>query len=83
MGGKKAGALVGAYFIHIANVIYLASYAVKNMLALRLLTVLGIVTLIPYYMAHHLADAVVWNVLFLGINIYRLRGARNGNPRQA
>lgn len=59
--------------MHLANIIYLASYAVKSMVLLRWLTVLGIVLLIPYYLAWGLWDAAVWNGVFLGINLWRLR----------
>lgn len=58
--------------IHIANVIYLASYAVKDIRALRWLTIIGIVLLIPYYLCWQLWAAAIWNAVFLGINLYRL-----------
>lgn len=59
--------------IHLANVIYLASYAVKDMRVLRWLTILGIVLLIPYYLVYDLYAAATWNVVFLVINLIRLR----------
>ncbi len=62
--------------IHIANVVYLASYAVKDIRALRWLTILGILILIPYYLAWQLWAAAIWNGIFLGINLFRLRGNR-------
>lgn len=58
--------------IHIANVVYLASYAVKDIRKLRWLTILGIVLLIPYYLAWGLWEAAVWNGAFLLINLGRL-----------
>jgi len=63
---------VWVHFIHIANVIYLLSYAVKNMLALRILTILGLLSLFPYFLALHLYAPVMWNVVFLTINLVRL-----------
>lgn len=63
--------------IHIANVVYLASYAVKDMRVLRWLTIVGIVLLIPYYLSYDLWAAASWNGLFLGINLYRLKTANN------
>ncbi len=62
--------------IHIANVVYLASYAVKDIRVLRWLTILGIVILIPYYLSWQLWAAAIWNGVFLLINLYRLRGKR-------
>lgn len=59
--------------IHIANLVYLASYSVKDVRVLRWLTVLGIVLLIPYYLAWHLWEPAIWNGVFLGINLIRLR----------
>jgi hypothetical protein len=64
--------------IHLANIIYLASYAVKDMRVLRWLTVLGIVLLIPYYLAWGLWEAAIWNGVFLGINLWRLRTHSQG-----
>lgn len=58
--------------IHSANIIYLASYAVKDMRVLRWLTVAGIVLLIPYYLCYDLWAAAIWNGIFLGINLYRI-----------
>src|SRR6185369_14113766 len=60
--------------IHFANLIYLASYSVKNVRVLRWLTIIGIVLLIPYYLTWELWSAAAWNVVFLAINAYRLRG---------
>lgn len=65
--------------IHLANIIYLASYAVKDMRVLRWLTVLGIVLLIPYYLAWGLWEAAIWNGIFLGINLWRLRTHSKGH----
>jgi|SRR4249920_290030 hypothetical protein len=59
--------------IHIANLVYLASYAVKDIRVLRWLTIVGIVLLIPYYLAWHLWEPAIWNGIFLGINLLRLR----------
>lgn len=61
--------------IHLANVIYLVSYAVKDIRVLRWLTIVGIVLLIPYYLSYELWAATAWNTVFLGINLYRLTTA--------
>lgn len=71
------------YFIHVANVVYLASYSVKNILLLRCLTILGILLCIPYYLAFVRYEAAVWSLVFLGINIYRLRTVKRGVSVQA
>lgn len=67
--------------IHSANIIYLASYAVKDLRLLRFLTVAAVLLLIPYYIIFHLWEATLWNVVFLGINIYRLK--RTNENQQA
>jgi len=59
--------------IHLANLVYLASYAVKDMRVLRWLTIIGASLLIPYFSCCGLWEAVAWNILFLGINLWRLR----------
>jgi hypothetical protein len=66
--------------IHIANLVYLASYSVKDVRVLRWLTIFGIVLLIPYYMAYSLWEAVVWNGIFLGINLFRLFPRSHSQP---
>lgn len=58
--------------IHLANLVYLASYAVKDIRVLRWLTIVGIVLLIPYYLVWGLWEAAIWNGVFLGINLFRL-----------
>ena len=58
--------------IHIANVIYLASYSAKDIRMLRWLTIVGITILIPYYLVWGLWAAAIWNGVFLLINIRRL-----------
>jgi hypothetical protein len=59
-------------WITVANVIYLASYSVRDILWLRVLTVVGAALLIPYYImqAQPLRAAIVWGIVFILINIY-------------
>ncbi|MCH9686546.1 MAG: popeye domain-containing protein [Deltaproteobacteria bacterium] len=62
-------------FIHIANVLFLASYSVRDILWLRLLSVVGTLSLMPYYAANGLIPPIYWNSAFLVINgfqIYKL-----------
>lgn len=63
------------YFIHLANIIYLASYWCKDARKLRLLTCLGILLLIPYYLVQvePLYAAALWNLFFLAVNLWRLK----------
>lgn len=63
--------------IHAANLIYLASYAVKDIKKLRWLTVVGISLLIPYYFIWSLWEPVAWSLVFLGINLYQLKSLSN------
>jgi hypothetical protein len=62
-------------FIHIANVLYLLSYLVKDILWLRVLTVVGGLTIVAYYvfMPHPVWAAIAWNAVFLVINAWQIR----------
>jgi CRP-like cAMP-binding protein len=60
------------YLIHVANVLYVFSYSVRDILWLRLLTVAAMVSLIPFYYVKDLKTAIYWNILFLAINLYQL-----------
>jgi hypothetical protein len=59
-------------WITLANVLYLASYSVRDILWLRILTVVASVLLIPYYLFQSvpLTAAIWWNVVFIAINGY-------------
>jgi hypothetical protein len=59
-------------WITVANVIYLASYSVRDILWLRILTVVGAALLIPYYamQATPLRAAIEWSAVFIAINVY-------------
>ncbi len=74
-----AGLYVAAFgvhdMIHVANVVYLASYLVKDILWLRILTVVGIICLVPYYLAcaeNPLWDAIAWSSLFATVNLFQI-----------
>ncbi|WP_096895926.1 Crp/Fnr family transcriptional regulator [Candidatus Scalindua japonica] len=62
------------YLIHIANILYFFSYSVKDIFALRLLTMLAMCFLIPYFyfQPQPLWAPICWNILFSLINIYRI-----------
>jgi hypothetical protein len=59
-------------WITAANVLYLASYSVRDILWLRVLTVVAAILLIPYYEMQQvpLTAAIGWNVVFIAINAY-------------
>ena len=59
-------------FIHTANVLFLLSYLVRDILWLRLLTIVAILTLIPYYVANDLMPPIYWNAAFTAINLYQV-----------
>jgi hypothetical protein len=62
-------------WLHVANVIYLASYSVRNVLWLRALTVAAICCMMPYYFFYHVTPqyyAIGWNTLFLVINLFQI-----------
>ncbi len=62
-----------AYLLHAANVLYLLSYLVKDILWLRLLTVVAGVLLMTWALLQPqpLWTSVAWNALFLSINLYQ------------
>ena len=61
-------------WIHGANVLYLASYLVRDILALRVLTVVAGLTLLPFYIMRPepIWVAVAWNALFIAINLVQI-----------
>ncbi len=60
------------YFINIANILYLFSYLVRDILWLRILTVIAASCLIPYFYfrPEPLMTAIYWNLLFTALNFY-------------
>ena len=62
------------YLIHSANIIYIFSYLVRDILWLRILIVTAICFVIPfyYYQPVPLMVPVYWNILFAGINIFQI-----------
>jgi hypothetical protein len=59
-------------WINAANVLYLASYSVRDILWLRILTVVGALLLIPYYLLQPSPQtaAIAWSTVFIAINAY-------------
>src|SRR6516164_5723253 len=60
------------FWITSANLLYLASYSVRDILWLRILTIVAGVLLIPYYylQSKPLWIAISWNLVFVGINLF-------------
>ena len=58
--------------ICIANVLYLLSYFVRDMIWLRVLTILGAMLLLPYFClrAEPLMMPVYWNAFFIVLNAW-------------
>lgn len=60
--------------IHVANILYFFSYAVRSIFWLRLLTVVAASLLIPYFyfQAEPLVEAICWNLLFISLNLFQM-----------
>lgn len=60
------------YLIHIANVLYLFSYSMRDILWLRILTVAAACFLLPYFyfQPEPLYPAIFWNLVFMVLNVY-------------
>ena len=56
-----AGNLLGIPWIHVANVLYLASYSVRDILWLRILTVVAALCLLPYYFT--CSNNILWEAI--------------------
>ncbi len=58
--------------VSVANVVYLFSYSVRDILWLRILTVVGAALLMPYYYLQPspLWAPIGWNAVFMAINLY-------------
>ena len=61
--------------IHLANILYLLSYLVRDILWLRVLSVMAGLCLMPYYChcgEHPLWAPISWNALFTAVNIFQI-----------
>ena len=60
--------------VYIANVLYLASYFVQDMLRLRVLTVFAAACLIGYFYLQPapMMTVVYWNLFFVALNIVQI-----------
>jgi Popeye protein conserved region len=55
--------------IHVANALYLVSYSVRDVLKLRVATILAMALLMVYYLDHELWTPLAYNLLFMAINV--------------
>lgn len=74
--------------IYIANILYLFSYFVQDMLRLRILTVCAATCLVTYFylQPQPMMTVVMWNLFFIGLNVMqlaRILWARRAEPRLA
>ncbi len=62
------------YLIHTANILYIFSYLVRDILWLRILIVIAIAFVIPFYYFQPvpLMAPVYWNLVFMSINIVQI-----------
>lgn len=60
------------YLIHTANVLYLFSYSMRDILWLRILTVAAAGFMVPYFyfQTEPLYPPIFWNLLFISLNIF-------------
>jgi len=60
--------------VHVANVLYLFSYLARDILWLRILTVVAASCLIPYFWLRPepLVAPIAWNVIFTAINLVQI-----------
>jgi len=74
--------------IYVANLLYLASYLVRDILQLRVLTITAATCLALYFASRPepLMEVVYWNLLFLALNVLqvaRILWARHGAALRA
>ena len=62
-------------FVHIANVLFLTSYLVRDIFLLRILTLVAGFTLFPFYffvVNGPMTDQIFWSLIFSGVNVFQL-----------
>ena len=74
--------------IYIANILYLLSYFVQDMLRLRVLTVIAALCLVSYFyfQPEPMMTVVYWNLFFIALNVvhlWRILAARHGRDSGA
>lgn len=71
--------------IYVANFLYLFSYMVRDMLHLRVLTIVAACCLVTYFynQAEPLMTVVYWNLFFVALNVFQLGHILLGRFRAA
>lgn len=59
-------------FLHLANILYLASYSVRDILWLRVLTVAAMLSLSWCYWSCDEYSPLAWQAVFLAINLFQI-----------
>ncbi len=59
-------------FLHLANILYLASYSVRDILWLRILTVCAMLSLGWCYLSCGATMPLYWQIVFLAINLFQI-----------
>jgi len=59
------------YLVHSANLLYLLSYLVRDILWLRIFTIIAGSSLLPYYYCQPspMWEPIAWNLVFISINV--------------
>jgi len=63
------------YWLHLGNILYLLAYSVRDILWLRILTVVATLSLIPYYYCCSLTPLyapIGWCTLFTLVNVFQI-----------
>jgi hypothetical protein len=62
------------FLVYMANGMYLASYFMKDMLHLRVLTVAAALCLVAYFYARPepMMTVVGWNLFFVALNVFQI-----------
>jgi hypothetical protein len=57
-----------------ANILYLVSYLVRDILHLRVLTLIAACCLVAYFynLDQPLVTVIAWNMFFVGLNVFQL-----------
>ena len=60
--------------VYVANILYLLSYFVQDMLRLRILTVFAATCLVGYFyfQPEPMMTVVCWNLFFIALNVFQL-----------
>ena len=61
-----------AWALHGANILILCSFLVRDILALRLLSIGAGILFCTYFFAHDMMEPIVWNTLFSIVNVVQI-----------